>query len=283
MAAGVVMWCGVRSGGRVISACPDASSPAVEWIAVTSDHGVSRAEGAAVHLRQRRGSEGGIVERGEDPFHWLAEFARDRLVDDRSGDGWYFVLEARQFPGDGRWQQVGPGGERLAEFDEDPACILEGIPERSAYRLLGPLPTAAEHRERSQPMMSSQPDKLCVAPGARESRRQGPEGMRHSAGWYCTERHLLRTRYQIEKGNRRERHQRRCEHKCCVRAEVARLGGKGLLHGCGRRDAAGARDQPREETDLRREQPPSNDPASADQPGCPDSLENHARHGGSLP
>jgi hypothetical protein len=147
-----------------------------------------------VHLGQGRGSQWRVVEVGDQPLDRLAELAGERPADEIDRDGRHLVLQAGQFPRDGRGQQVRPGGKRLGEFDEDPARVLQGVPHRPAGSLLGAPRAAAEDRDRSQPVMSCHPYKLDVPPDARESRGQVPEGMRYAGCWQRAESHLPRTR-----------------------------------------------------------------------------------------
>ena len=81
-----------------------------------------------VHLRQGGGGEGLFIERGEnlsDGFAGARLDTRDRGL---CRKGRHAVLELREFVGEIRRQQVAPGGEDLAELDEDRAEILDCEP-----------------------------------------------------------------------------------------------------------------------------------------------------------
>ena len=83
-------------------------------------------QGSGVDLRDGSGGERGFVEVGEVVFQRLAQGGFDDAARFITGEGWDPVLQFAQFFEQVGTEQVGAGGEGLAEFDEDGAEVLQG-------------------------------------------------------------------------------------------------------------------------------------------------------------
>ena len=78
-----------------------------------------------MHLRDRRARDRRLVERPEDFIHRLAVQPGERGLDLGERKRRHAVLELRELVGDVRRQEIAPGGEHLAELDEDRTELLE--------------------------------------------------------------------------------------------------------------------------------------------------------------
>jgi hypothetical protein len=98
------------------------------------DRGAVGAPGR-VRLRKRRAGQRLGIDALEHLAGVLAEFFGQQGLDGRPRRGGHPVLQLGQFGGHRRGQQVGPGGQHLAELDEDRAGLFQRRPQ--------PAPTAA--------------------------------------------------------------------------------------------------------------------------------------------
>jgi hypothetical protein len=94
-----------------------------------------RAQPGRVHLGDRGGGQGPAVEGGEHLLDRPVELGGEHLPDPvprRRGD---VVLEVSQLLDHLRWEQVGPGGQDLAELDEGDPGLLQRLADRPGQAL----------------------------------------------------------------------------------------------------------------------------------------------------
>ena len=105
---------------------------------------------AEMHLRDRGAGHRIGIELRKHRLDRPAERLLDQLARQRAGERRHAVLQPGQLVGDVGRHQVAPGGQHLAELDEDRTEPLEGQAQAHAARRIEPLADRQHTRQRAQ-------------------------------------------------------------------------------------------------------------------------------------